>query len=282
VKLFAATLIAVAGIACASYVPPRVVVPIGPGTPEPKALDYWWAASNACRTAQTYSAELRISGRVAGEKLGRATIHSAVTRKDQIRLEAVAPIGGPIFVLAGTDRLATLTLPRDKRVVTAPAADIVEALIGIRLTPWDWLDVLSGCVRREAPGSGVRIGEAVVLEAGSASRAAEKGAIVLRPEGTAWRIAGGERVGANVDYQLFAGTWPSRVRINSRAGAPVDLDLTIDVSQTFVNTEFKPAVFESPASGGFAPMTLAELRAIGPLGERDSNVGRNFSSGIRR
>lgn len=268
VKLAIATVIVAGTVACAKVVPPRVVVPPGTGTPEPKALDYWWAASNSCRTAQTFSAELKITGRVAGNKLGRATIHSAVTRQDQIRLEAVAPIGGPIFVLAGTARSATLTLPRDKRVLTAPAADIVEALIGIRLTPWDWLDVLSGCVRREAPASGVRIGDAVVLEAGSPNRPAEQGAIVLRPEGAAWRIAGGERVGANVDYQLFAGTWPAKLRINSRAGAPVELDLTIDVSQTFVNTEFKPAVFQSPASGGFTPMTLAELRAIGPLGDK--------------
>jgi hypothetical protein len=252
--------LAAAGLACASATP-RIVIPVGDGVPEPEALTYWWDATNACRTVQSFSAELTVNGRIGAEKLRRVTLQGGMTRRGGIRLVAVAPIGAPVFVLAGDTDAATLVLPRDRRVLTAPAADIVEALIGLRLTPGDWMDVLAGCVSAEKPQVGSRVGDAVVVSSERGRR------VMLREDGARWRVVAGEREGAVVDYPAFGGTWPASVHVVSGADAAVKIDLTMGIGQIFANTDLPDATFAPPASAGFAPMTLAELRAIGPLGE---------------
>jgi hypothetical protein len=266
---------AAAGLACASA-PPRIVIPAGEGVPEPQALTYWWDATNACRTVQSFSAELTVNGRIGREKLRRVTLQGGMTRQGGIRLVAVAPVGAPVFVLAGQTANATLALPRDRRVLTAPAADIVEALIGLRLTPSDWMDVLTGCVSAEKPGPGVRVGDAIVLLGEGGRR------VMIRQDAARWRVVAGERGDAQVAYPAFSGTWPSSVHVTSAgnrasaAGVSIAIDLTMTIGQIFANTDLPAATFDPPASDGFAPMTLGELRAIGPLGEANRPGGVNY------
>lgn len=260
---------AVVGAACAPA--PLVAFPAGAVTPTPEAAAIWQATTAACRSAANYSAEIVINGRVGSEKLRRVTLQGAMTRDGRIRLLAVAPIGGPIFLLAGRAERATLTLPHDHRVLVAPVADIVNALIGLKFAPADWVDVLSGCVGgaqdagAEAPAyraSGGEIGGDIVMSLGPQARA------LLRKSGAEWRVLAGERPEAHVEYRAFLGRWPSDLRLTSSASADVPIDVRMAIGQIFVNTELQDRAFVTEVPADFMPMTLAELRAIGPLGER--------------
>ena len=259
-----------AAVSCAPA--PRVVLPAGPVTPTADAATIWQSTTAACRAASTYSAEIVIDGRVGTEKLRSVRLQGAMTRDGRIRLLAVAPIGGPIFILAGRAERATLTLPRDHRVLVAPVADIVEALIGLRFAPADWVDVLSGCVSAgplsagtEVPAyvpTGGMIGSDIVVSLGDGARA------LLRKSGTGWRVAAGERPEAVIEYREYLGTWPSFARINTAATAAVPLSINLGIGQIFVNSGLSDKTFTLEVPPGFEPMTLAELRAIGPLGAR--------------
>ncbi len=266
-KLAVAILIA-AAVACAPA--PRLAFPTGVVTPTPEAAAIWQTTIGACRSAANYSAEIVLDGRVGTEQLRRVTLQGAMTRDGRIRLLAVAPIGGPIFILAGRAERATLTLPRDHRVLVAPVADIVNALIGLRFAPADWVDVLSGCVAGSGSGgtefpahvpAGGQLGGDIVIDLGGGRRA------LLRKNGAAWRVAAGERADALIEYREYLGTWPSRARILSAPGN-VAIDISMEIGQIFVNTELSEKAFTVDVPGDFQPMTLAELRAIGPLGEK--------------
>lgn len=263
--IVAITLIA-AAVACAPA--PRIAFPTGTVTPDPEAAAVWIQTTAACRAAANYSAEIHIDGRVGNEKLRRATLHSGFTRDGRIRLEAVALIGGPVFILAGRADRATLTLPHDHRVVTAPVADIVEALIGLRLGPADWVDLLAGCAgAAEFPANrvnGGEIGGDMVVSIGARARA-----LVRKDTNTKWRVLAGETPNATVEYRRYDGTWPNLLRIMSNAKAAVPLSINLEVTQVFANIELSDKTFTVDVPAGFEPMTLAELRAIGPLGEKD-------------
>ncbi len=224
-------------------------------------MQIWWTATQACKGAQTFSAEIQLNGNVGGEKLRRVTLQGAMTRNGEINLLAVAPMGPPIFNLAGRAERATLTLPHDKRVLVAPAPDIVEALIGLRLTPADWLDVLSGCVTGRPASDGVRIGKALIVTLQSGG-----GRERLDNDGTTWHVVAGERPDLLIEYQQFDGRWPNIAKLSSRPGAAVNVVLNMTISQIFVNTPLEARVFAPPSTVGFQPMTIEELRSIGPLG----------------
>lgn len=302
IEKFAAALLIAAAVGCAPA--PRIAFPTGAVVPSQEAAAIWQTTTAACRAATNYSAEIVIDGRVGAEKLRRVTLQGAMTRDGRIRLIAVAPIGGPIFVLAGRAERATLTLPRDHRVLTAPVADIVNALIGLKFAPADWVDVLSGCVagtdhlrqgsggppkpsaEAEVPAyvpTGGQLGADLVMTLADGARA------LLRKTGADWRVLAGERSDAVIEYRKYLGTWPSLASINSAASAAVTLSINLEIGQIFVNSELADKTFTLDVPADFTPMTLAELRAIGPLGERDAGtevpayvpVGRNFSSGAR-
>jgi len=247
-------------VACAPA--PRLTFPTGVATPGPEALEAWVATTAACRAAATYSAEIVIDGRVGAEKLRGVRLHSAFTRDGRIRLEGVAPIGGPIFLMAGGAERATLTLPRDRRVITAPVADIVNALIGLKFAPADWVDVLTGCVADASRATGGKLGADAVIALGDGSRA------LLKRDGGGWRVVFGERPESLIEYRAYQGRWPSLARIDSAASAAVALSINLGISQIFVNADLPAKTFTLDVPSGFEPMTLAELRAIGPLGER--------------
>jgi len=167
-----------------------------------------------------------------------------------------------VFVLAGRADRATLTLPHDHRVLVAPVADIVNALIGLTFAPADWVDVLSGCVAGTSSAAGGRLGADIVMSIGGGSRA------LLRKNGAVWRVVAGERPEAVIEYRAYEGTWPSAARIGSVASAAVPLSINLEITQIFANTSLSDKTFTLEVPAGFEPMTLAELRAIGPLGDK--------------
>lgn len=232
-------------------------------TPTPEAAAIWQSTTAACRSAANYSAEIVLDGRVGTEKLRRVTLQGLMTRDGRIRLIAVSPVGvgGPIFALAGRAERATLTLPRDRRVLVAPVADIVDALIGVRFAPEDWVDVLTACVASAPNAAGGALGKDIVVTLDGGRRA------LLKREGADWHVALGERADALVEYRAYLGRWPSLARLTSPASAAVPINVNLTIGQVFVNNPVQDRAFLADVPPDFLPMTLAELRAIGPLGE---------------
>jgi hypothetical protein len=237
-------------------------VPTGAGTPAPDAATAWSQATEACRSARSLSAELRISGQAGRQKLHSATLHGAVTSGDQIYFEMPVPFGAPGFILAGTGDRATLLLPRDKRVLHARAEEIVEALVGLKLGPRQLLALLAGCVdQTEQIALPQRFGDLVAVSTPA-------GRVFLRQGVTGWRVAAASTATLVVDYQQVDSLWPVRVRITSAAGTTPPLDISLGLSQIEVNGQLAPSIFSLDVPNDTTPLTLQQLRDAGPLGEK--------------
>jgi hypothetical protein len=248
---------ALAAGACAvrGFVPPAGTTVAFPG-----AASAWEEATARCRGAQLFVAAIRINGWVGSRSNGipSATMGTAVTRTNDIYLDIVPSFGGTYLQLAGRDGEATFLLLRDRRFAQEPAREILEALTGLRWTPLDLLDVMSGCVAPlEVSVRGERTGPFVHIPL---SPTAE---VWLRQVDEQWRVVAGRRDGRLIEYRQFEGVWPSDVRVT--ASEPAPLDLRFQLSQLQVNTDLPSSMFDLAVPSGFVSLTLEELRSIGPL-----------------
>jgi hypothetical protein len=242
--------------ACANRAPAR---PTGTPTPDASAIEAFTAATRPCAGLKTVTAALRLSGRAGGERM-RGTLHAGLAAPAAIRFEAVAPFGQPFFILAGTDNRATLLLPRDRRILAdAAVPDLLERLIGVRLTASDLRHVITGCLADSPqPADG---------------RAWSRGwrAVTLPGEITAYlrEVAGATVVAAadfgrwRVDYRDHQGGFPRGVRIRSVDGESVDLSAAIDQLQTNVAIERRAFAVDAPPDA--ETMTIDQLRSVAPL-----------------
>lgn len=253
--------IASAGCTRAIFVPPA-----GPGAPAPDAGAAWASATANCRTVKSYVGALGLSGRVGRQRILGVSVESAVTSAGEIYLGATVS-GSPVFVLAGTSERATLWLRRDNRVVTAPAADIVEALTGVRLDTTRLLAVLSGCATVAADvdgGAAAQVGRLVRV-------ATADGAVYLEKRKDRWTTRAAEVDGLTVEYAWSDAAYPADVWLWSDPKVPPVAALHLSVNDRRVNDPV-PATFFRPSEGALAavPMTIEELRQAGPLRERSS------------
>lgn len=255
----AAALLLVAG-ACA---PGRPALPTGAGQPFADAQAALDAARSVCRGVRTWTAELGLSGRSGRQKLRGRLI--AGLAPDALYLEAVAPFGRPIFRLAARDGRATLLLPRDGRILrdAAPAA-VVEALTGVALDPDQLRALVSGCVAPAPAASGGRTypGGWLAVDLGAGATA------YLKMRDERWRVEAGRLPNLTVEYRDTRSGLPRQLRLRSEPGAVSDVDLTLDVSQIEVNVAVPDRTFVIEGGADAVPMTLDELRAAGPLGEK--------------
>lgn len=251
-----------AGLAILSACTPKLFVPpVGPGEPFPDATPAWTEATRACRGASTYAAALYVRGKVARESLN-AKIIGLVTRADQISLSVPVMFGSPAFVLGGTADSATLWLPRNERVLTARADEILEALTGLRLGPRALLAVLDGCVAQaDAITASARYGPLGAITTAD-------GRIFLEQRDGRWRITRGLTAGLTVEYSDIQGDWPRALRITTEAGHTPAVSLSIAIDQIDVNLPHEAKDFAVKVAPNAAPMTLDELRAAGPLREK--------------
>ena len=194
----------------------------------------------------------------------RGTAIVGFERPRSIRLEGVAPFGPPAFILAARDETATLLLPRDNRVLRGEeAADILGAITGVSLAPSELQAVLTGCASAEAdPVAGHLHGN------GWASIDLRDGAVLyLERTGGRWQARAAKRSGWQIEYSMWQANFPQRVRLRS-ADPKVDVDITATVSQVEANVPIDPAAFEVNVPASARELSLAELRANGPLGVR--------------
>ncbi len=243
--------VAVSAAACA----PAFTPPVGPGEPAPDADAAWAQATASCRGARSYSAMLHF-GAVG------ANVQTTVTDDGRVRLGAVVA-GRPRFTLTGSRDDATLLLHDDRRVVRAPAAAIVEQLIGTAIGPEEWLAFVTGCVTRSHDiKEAARVGKYLRI-------VTAEGRVYLRQQGGAWRVHGGEVLGLIVNYEWRESAFPAVLRARSAPGASVETRLSLEAAQFRVNDTVLAEVFAPPkGAAGATPMTLDELRESGPLRRR--------------
>ena len=258
----------VAVSACAAR---RISLPTDPGTPLSDFATIHAQLSESCRGVRTLRGVLGLSGRAGDQRLSGRVI-AGFERPSSMRLEAVAPFGQPLFYLAARDGAATLLFPRESRILrdASPAA-ILGALTGVALAPADLQAVLTGCVvpLPRATGGRVHANGMASIDIEGADEAAASGAgrstatLFLERNGSGWRIRAARRAAWQIDYAEWPGTFPQSVRLVAD-GPDARVDLTAAISELETNVDIDPAAFTVDDAGA-SPMTLEELRQMGPL-----------------
>ena len=270
-------------ILAAACAPSLMKLPGGPGTPASDAADALTDATAACSAVSTISAEVGVAGSLGGRRV-RGRLLAGLATPASVRLEAVAPVGQPLFILVATGDDATLLLPRDERVLPhgQPSA-VLEAVAGVPLDPIDLKATLTGC-SLPATANGRQFGnEWRVVTAGSSD-------VYMRrnPRDGRWQLVAAMHHAAaptdrnwRAEYADFENGLPRSVRLTSAPDKQFDLRLTL--SQVELNTRLGPEVFRVEIPPGVEPITLEELRQSGPLGSggagRSGGSGRSGESG---
>jgi hypothetical protein len=241
-----------------------VLLPAAGGVPFADAASAYAEATTACRGIRTLSAELALSGR-AGEQKLRGRLLGGFAEPGQVRLEAPAPFGRPVFTLVAREGNATLVLHRADRVLRdAPPAELLEVLAGVALGPDELRAALAGCgLGVEEMSGGESFPGGWVLLQGARSR------VWLRRVAGAWRIAASARETLELRYAEFASGRPSTVRVRTVPVQGAATDLTLRLSQLELNVPFGPDVFELEIPPDATPLTLEELRKTGPIGDNN-------------
>jgi hypothetical protein len=247
---------------CAAH---RFVPPTGPGEPAPEFAQQFEEATKACRDVRSLTADASLSGRVAGQRV-RATLQIGLADPNALRLEAVAPFGAPIFVLAAQHGTGTLLLPRDRAVLRdTPADAMIDAIAGIKLTPDELRAVATGCVSPAPSATGGRRypGDltAITLKDGAMA--------FVRSVSGSPRILSASRPGLIVEYVEYANGLPRKIVLRRDApgeGPSAGAELSLTLSQIELNTTLGPRAFVVDVPADARAITLEELRKTGPLG----------------
>jgi hypothetical protein len=248
----AAVLIAAAGCA----VKP-IRLPAGSGAAAADAPSAFADATAACRTIKTFHANLRVSVRVGRGRIPPLVVGLAVTAR---HLGLTALSGATrVFTLAGPAEAATLIVRADdgERAVTAPAQDLLDATVGLRLSPADLLALSTGCVSPDLTlGPALRAGDEIVAQVAA-------GRLLLSRRTGRWRIAGGEMPAFAVAYESFDGDWPSVWRATTRAGVDPAASLDVRVDDPELQTVERGAdEFAIVVPADAVRITIEELRAL--------------------
>jgi hypothetical protein len=225
------------------------------------------AATASCRGFRSIEGELALSGRAGGERV-RGRVLTGLEAGGAVRLELPAPFGAPFFILAGRNEMATLILPRERRVLAdTPVSAVLERLTGLSLGADDLRLVLSGClVEKPSPADGRQWPggwQAVTIgpERVAYLRTVQGRPVLVAADYGPW----------HVDYSQHVSGFPRVVRVRSadksadRSGV---IDITARVEQLEVNTQINPLAWRVEVPSDADPMTLDELRSIAPLAER--------------
>jgi hypothetical protein len=247
------TLVVMAGVGCAGG---RFVRPAGAAVPFPEASNIWNDLSRPCRSVTSARAELRVSGRIAGQRVPGLTTGLAV---DTGRLAIDARLSGRrVFSLAGDLPHVVLLRHLDGRVARGPAVDLVDALVGVPLTPARLLALLSGCVAVDAAVAAAdRVGALARLRTRDST-------IYLAERDGRWRLVAAEFEDVVADYRRIEDGWPREVELRRNP----DVTLMLRVIEFERNPQLPSAVFQLQVPTSFVEMPLDDLRRDGPLGQR--------------
>jgi outer membrane biogenesis lipoprotein LolB len=196
---------------------------------------------------------------VAGERLSGRVI-AGFERPASMRLEGLAPIGQPIFILAAEGGTGVLLLPRAGRVIRGqPPQAILEALIGVNLAPGDLQAILTGCVVPEPKATSGRM-----HANGWASIDLQGGARLYLRRASQWQVRAARRDGWQIEYAVGQSRFPESVQLMADS-QKVQVDLTTGISQLEANVDLRSEAFRVDVPSDAKPLTLDELRESGPL-----------------
>ena len=240
----------------------RVPLPTDTGTPFPDFAAVHQQVSSACRGVKTFEALLSLSARVAEERLS-GRVRAGFERPASMRLEGVAPLGQPMFILAAQAGKGVLLLPRDSRVLRdQPAEAILEALIGVNLAPGDLQAILTGCVVTNPAPTGGRL-----HANGWASIDLQGGAKLYLRRTSQWEVRAARRDGWQIEYTIGQSRFPESVHLVAES-QKIQVDLTAGISQLEANVDLPAAAFRVDVPPDATPLTIEELREAGPLRAR--------------
>lgn len=252
--------------ACA---PKSLTLPSGASTPmaDPSPLV---EAIDHCDPVTTVTAEIGLSGKAGSQSL-RGTLHTGFAPPESLRLEAVAPFGGPFFLLAGTGNRATLLLPREDRVLRdASASEILGALAGLDQSPSDLSAWIAGCPEATGQARNLRSygAEWAAADSESGRTLWIRRVPVSRAGARGWRLVAVNAGTLTVEFAEHTGTQPGRLRIRRAASAGVaPLDVRLALRQVERGVDLADAAFAIDVPAGAVPITIEELRGAGPLRE---------------
>ncbi len=271
-----AVVLAAASTACAPKV--RLSLPAGEGTPISDIAPVEAAARASCRAPDALTADLRLSGRIDGERV-RGTLQVGVAR-DAMRLEGLAPFGAPVFVIAARPSEAVLLLPRETAVARAPSAsDLLDAVVGVPLSPADLLAIVSGCglAAWEARG-GARFGEdwarldvddgrRLWLRSGRTSGGGRGEAtgpggsgvpVIVAAEDGRWRI----------EYVRDGAGWPTAIRLQGMGAEARRTDAVFAVDAPEALDALPSGALDVDVPAGARSISLQDLRTRRDLADR--------------
>ena len=267
-QVSAASIIALLLASCASTIPKDIRIPSGQSTPIDDYSAIWDEASQGCRGVSRLEFFGSFRGRVGDRTLRRTRLRAATAIPGALRLEGLAPFGAPAFVLVARPEEAVLLLPRERQFVQNESArDILHALTGLALGPDEIRSLLTGCVVPEGEAiSGRSYGSRWV----SISLSGDAN-VYVEHVNTEWLIVFGTHRNLVVEYSGHINGLPRSVRV--QAGTePERADLTVDLAQLRVNTQFAPEVFVPVVPDDFGPITLDELRSHPPTDGRTARL----------
>jgi len=244
-------------------------LPGEPGVPAPDFSTTYLEATNGCRPVTSMTAEIGVTGSVAGQRL-RARILAGF-KAPSARLEAVAPFGSPLFIFVATGSDATLLLPRDERVVPhADSAEVLQAIAGVKLSPSELLQTLTGCASPVNWGNPQAIGEQWRTASGTGGSK-----LYLRRDspGAPWHVAAilfpgtGLQSDWRAEYSQFQNGLPQAVRLV--AADRQRFDLALKLTQVEINLQLGPEVFRVDVPASARPITIDELKDARPGARED-------------
>lgn len=263
-RILPALLLAVIA-ACAPKV--RLDLPPGAGTPIRDLSAAERDARASCQSHDAVTADLRLSGRIDGERV-RGTLQVGVTR-DAMRLEGLAPFGAPVFVLAAQPGDALLLLPRETAVARGTSAtELLDAVVGVALSSSDLLAIVSGCGLADwkVTGGSTFGGTWTRLDLDQDRalwlRASGNGPpLLMAAEDDRWRI----------EYTRATAGWPTAIRLRrsrqTGEGVPqTDAVFAVDSPEALAGLPEGALRVEVPQ--GARQLSLADLRRSRGLAER--------------
>lgn len=223
--------------------------PGGAGVPATDGPAVLAEATKHCGAVATFQAAMRLSGR----GLPNLNVQSGVTNGGQLLLQ-VGATAAPDIWLAGTADHATLLLREDNRVVRARADEIVDALVGARLGPEQFLAMLTGCLARDRS-----------ITAATAHEATRR---ITTPDATlflqhmngAWRIVAGAVGSTRVDYRPVTSSFPTRIRVRTTLAEGREIGFTLDVQESIPDKPIADKTFTLEVPNDAQPMSVDELR----------------------
>lgn len=214
--------------------------------------------------------EIGLSGSLADQKL-RGRVLAGFERPASMLLNAVAPFGQPLFILAARGGSGSLLLPGERRIVrdAAPSA-ILEALTGVSLEPDDLQAVFTGCVlpAPRATAGRMHAGGLVSIDIENTGQGpARTATLYLRRSGAQWQLRAARRDRWQIEYVPSTGAFPQSVRLTS-TNPDVRVDINAALSQVVTNQDLPQTAFRIDEPNDVMPMTVEELRRSGPLRDK--------------